>query len=334
MRVDHDSSYKSLFAHPELVCELLAAFLPFPWAHQLKAEACRRVNASYATDGGQQRHDDMVWQVRTGGEPGELYLLLEFQSLPERCMALRLLVYGGLLLQDLQKQGLAPSRKPLPELLPVVLYSGVRPWLSPLSLMELRLQEGDLGAFQPEQRYLLIDLVREAAAQARSGENIVLALFQCSRPGAAEDLSAAWATIGAWLLRQTNAALQHNVTRWVTRHLRRRYKRISIGWNNSLEEASVMMYISHFEEFLDQFKLEVSQAARQKGLLEGRQEGRQEGRGQVLGEVLQRMLEHEGQPLSPAAIGKLAAASPDQLQEWLDQVIDGQRPAALLDLCS
>lgn len=96
-----------------------------------------------------------------------------------------------------------------------------------------------------------------------------------------------------------------------------------------------MMYIEHFEEFLDQYKLEVSQAARQKGLLEGRQEGRREGRqearGQVLGEVLQRMLEHKRGPLSPAAIGKLAAASPAQLQEWLDQVIDGQRPAALLD---
>lgn len=145
MRADHDSSYKSLFAYPELVCELLAAFLPFPWVRQLTPQACRRVNASYATDGGQQRHDDMVWQVRTGGESGELYVLLEFQSQPERCMALRLLVYAGLLLQDLQKQGLLSARSPLPQVLPVVLYSGMQPWLSPLTLMELRRQGGRSG---------------------------------------------------------------------------------------------------------------------------------------------------------------------------------------------
>jgi hypothetical protein len=50
MKTTADSLYKQLFAHPEIVRDLLAGFLPVDWARALVVDAFERVNASYASD--------------------------------------------------------------------------------------------------------------------------------------------------------------------------------------------------------------------------------------------------------------------------------------------
>ncbi|HAB08131.1 MAG TPA: transposase, partial [Alcanivorax sp.] len=45
------------------------------------------------------RHGDAVWRIRWGEEWLYVYLLLEFQSSVDRFMALRIMVYTGLLHQ-------------------------------------------------------------------------------------------------------------------------------------------------------------------------------------------------------------------------------------------
>jgi predicted transposase YdaD len=90
----------------------------------LSGVAFERVNASYAGDNGQQRHDDMVWRLQVGGECIYIYLLLEFQSRSDRWMALRMQVYVGLLCQDLVKQRKLGRSGKLPPVLPIVLYNG------------------------------------------------------------------------------------------------------------------------------------------------------------------------------------------------------------------
>jgi hypothetical protein len=55
-------------------------------------------------------------------------LLLAFQSTPDPWMALRLLVYAGLLWQPLvREQRLLPDGR-LPPILPIVLYNGDARW--------------------------------------------------------------------------------------------------------------------------------------------------------------------------------------------------------------
>ncbi|HZV65527.1 MAG TPA: Rpn family recombination-promoting nuclease/putative transposase, partial [Telluria sp.] len=104
MAGDHDTGYRQLFAHPELVRDLLAGFTSFACFRNLDALAFERVNASYVSERDSQRHDDMVWRVRLDDEWLYVYLLLEFQSASDRWMALRMQVYLGLLYQDLVKQ--------------------------------------------------------------------------------------------------------------------------------------------------------------------------------------------------------------------------------------
>lgn len=168
MASDDDTSYKPLFAHPEMVRDLLLGFVPGTWVRQLDLASFERVSGSYVGDGGQQRHSDMVWKVRLSGEWIYIYLLLEFQSRSDPWMALRMQVYIGLLYQDLIKRHELPHCGKLPPVFPVVLYNGKLPWSAAISLTDLVApMPVDLQPLQASQRYVLVDqwrLPRDALA--------------------------------------------------------------------------------------------------------------------------------------------------------------------------
>ena len=103
MSREHDSSYKYLFSAPEMVRDLIMGFVPDEWLHSLDYATLERVDGSYITEDFKSRADDIVWRIKVGGEWVYLYLLIEFQSTVDKYMALRMMVYQGLLYQDLIK---------------------------------------------------------------------------------------------------------------------------------------------------------------------------------------------------------------------------------------
>ena len=120
---DHDTSYRLLFSHAEMVRDLLTGFVPESWIAELDLNSLEKMNGSYVSDDLRSRHNDAIWRVRWGQEWIYIYLLLEFQSTVDRFMPVRILTYTGLLYQDLvRRQELDNSRK-LPPVLPIVLYN-------------------------------------------------------------------------------------------------------------------------------------------------------------------------------------------------------------------
>jgi predicted transposase YdaD len=97
MSTPHDSGYKLLFSHPEMVRDLLRDWVPGYWITEADFSTLERINGSYVSEDQKQRHDDMVWRLRLKERWLWVYLVLEFQSEPDPWMALRLLVYVGLL---------------------------------------------------------------------------------------------------------------------------------------------------------------------------------------------------------------------------------------------
>ena len=116
----HDRSYKNLFAHPQMVQDLLAGFVRQDWVADLDFTTLERLNGTYVSDDLRERADDMVWRIRHREEWIYVYLLLEFQSGVDPYMAVRLLTYVGLLYQDLIKTGKLEQQR-LPPVLPLVL---------------------------------------------------------------------------------------------------------------------------------------------------------------------------------------------------------------------
>ena len=158
MRNDHDSGYKFLFSTPELVRDLILGFVPDEWLHSLDYRTLEIVPGSYVTEDLSKRSDDIVWRVKVGGEWVYLYLLIEFQSGVDKYMALRMMVYVGLLYQALIKQGQLLSDDRLPPVLPIVLYNGSPRWTAATDVFHLIPPvPGLVEQFKPRFSYLLVD---------------------------------------------------------------------------------------------------------------------------------------------------------------------------------
>ena len=126
---EHDSTYHRLFIHPGMVARLLREFVAGPWLDGLDLDGMERLNAKLHADTSARRDGDMIWRIpRHGGADTWLVLLLEFQSSSDPWMALRVMVYAGLLWQHLVKEKRLPPDGKLPPILPVVLYNGDRRW--------------------------------------------------------------------------------------------------------------------------------------------------------------------------------------------------------------
>ncbi|TBV10804.1 Rpn family recombination-promoting nuclease/putative transposase [Stutzerimonas kirkiae] len=101
----HDTGYKLLFSNPEFVRDLLLGFVPQDWVGQVDFSSLEMLNGHYVSEDMQGRYEDMVWRLKLGDDDWVyLYLLLEFQSTPDRFMALRLLTYVGLFWQQLENR--------------------------------------------------------------------------------------------------------------------------------------------------------------------------------------------------------------------------------------
>lgn len=105
---DHDTGYKMLFSHPEMVADLLRGFIREDWVSQLDFSTLEQVPATFISDKGRKRESDVIWRLRWRGGDRWLYvyLLLEFQSTVDPFMAVRVMTYVGLLYQQLIRQNL------------------------------------------------------------------------------------------------------------------------------------------------------------------------------------------------------------------------------------
>lgn len=218
MASDHDTAYKQLFAHPEMVRDLLRGYMPGDLLSQLDLATLERVNGSYAEGEGTQRHSDMVWKARLDGQWLYFYVLLEFQSEPDRWMALRMFVYVGLLYQDLIKRHELAADGLLPPVLPIVLYDGIRPWNASLSLGELIAAAPDgLEEYQPEMRYLLIE--RRHAYDGPIEDNLILLLFRAAETRSEDDYRMVLRQLVLWLGMERNAMLRNSAELWLRSRL-------------------------------------------------------------------------------------------------------------------
>ena len=74
-----------------MVGQLLREFVDGPWLDDLDLDGMERLNARFQAGTSERRGGDMVWRIprRSGGDT-YLVLPLEFQSTPDRWMALRM----------------------------------------------------------------------------------------------------------------------------------------------------------------------------------------------------------------------------------------------------
>ncbi|RKX75381.1 MAG: hypothetical protein DRP49_04715 [Spirochaetes bacterium] len=129
-----DAGYKYLFSSSRIACQLLHSFVDVPLVRNISPENLQLVDKSFVSDELLKRESDIIYKVNLKGASAYIYILLEFQSTPDKAMPARMLNYIMMFYDMI----LRSSRKGnLPAVLPLLLYSGEKDWNVPLKLERL-----------------------------------------------------------------------------------------------------------------------------------------------------------------------------------------------------
>ena len=254
-----------------------------------------------------RRSDDVVWRVKAGEDWLYLYILIEFQSTVDPFMAVRLLVYVGLLYQDLIRRQEVKPGHPLPPVLPIVLYNGGKTWTAPTDLAALLPRVPGLVAnYLPQLQYLLIDENRYGEEELAAMRNLVAAIIRFEHPANDQALLGLIDLLNDWLAGRPE--LKRTFALWIRALLLRRSKHtLVLPQVRDLTELK-MTLAEKFDQWAEQYKRE------------GRQEGRLEG--ETL--LLQRQLARRFGPLPAGVIARIAAATVEEIETWGDRVLDAR----------
>jgi hypothetical protein len=316
---DHDALYHRFFSDPVIVAQLLREFAAGPWLDDLDLDGLERLNTKFHADTGERREGDLVWRI-PGRDDGDAYvmLLLEFQSTPDPWMALRLLVYAGLLWQHLVREGRLTADGRLPPILPIVLYNGDARWRAAVDLAALiGLPEGSaMWRWQPVLRYHVIDEGAFDAGDLAGREGLPALLFRLENASGADQLVEVADAVLAWFGRHPGFQAARAV---LVELLSAAVAPLGPGVRvpEAMREVRNMLQ-TRVEQWIEQWK----QEGLAQGRLEGEREGEQKGRRQGEAAFLLRQLERRFGVLPGWARDHVLAADSVMLEEWALRVLD------------
>ncbi len=269
---EYDGGYKRLFSHPEMVADLLRDFIREDWVRELDLSTLEKVPGSYVTPELRSRESDVVWRVRWGSDHLlYVYLLIELQSTVDPLMALRMMVYLGLLYQDLNKRRELTRSGKLPPVLPLVLYNGYAPWSAAQDISEL-VEEvpGGMERYRPRLRYCLLDEMRMVDSELESLRNLAAGLFRLEKSRGPQDLQRVLAALTEWLREPGLEELRRSFALYLVRSLLpARVPGIEIPEATDLQEVKSML-AERVMDWTQQWKQEGLEEGLQKALAEVR----------------------------------------------------------------
>ncbi|WP_404932153.1 Rpn family recombination-promoting nuclease/putative transposase [Massilia atriviolacea] len=315
MPAHHDLPYRALFAHPELVRELLTTFTPLKLFDDVALSAFEAVDPAYVSEGLAARQNDIVWRVRIGGQCLYVYILLEFQSGMDRWMALRMQNYVGLLCQNLVKRHALPPSLMLPPVLPLVFYNGVPRWNASVDLAALVDAPAELMPFQPSQRYVLIDRQRLDPAALEANATLLALLIRMELSSAPEVRNKVLPALLTWFKDAPQASLMRSVEVWLQALAARRGNPESFSMDSAKEVSDMGR---QFETWAEEFE----DVGFQKGNAEVLAKGIAKGQVAALRGVLDKLLRKRFGALPEPAAQRIATATQAELEQWFERGLD------------
>ena len=149
----YDKAYKALLRNREVFCRFMRSLVDEELAQKVSPENIEIVNKSYITRGGLEYLSDLIYKVLIEPEyEAYFYILMEFQSRPDKSMPLRILNYIVQFYQSL------PKKDKLPAIFPVVLYNGEREWKVKTEISQCIKNKWIPEKYIPKMSYYLIDI--------------------------------------------------------------------------------------------------------------------------------------------------------------------------------
>ena len=248
------------------------------------------------------------------GSPALVYILFEHKSYPDAMVAFQLLRYVIAIWQRYLTDG---GRKPLPLIIPMVVYHGAEPWNVPVDFAALFEPDEALAGIVPDFRYFLSDLGAQADhelsrfALLRSG---LMALKHATRGSGIVSIEAI-----------VTAEIWHDlfcgvVIKYIFRAFREIDRDEVVRLLTTIKEKAGSIMVSNIaQEWIDEGKA--------LGLLQGdKREWRKGSEGMAQGEarLLTRQLTRRFGTLPAEVTARMEDADTDTLETWADRLLDAR----------
>jgi len=265
----YDRGYKKLFSNKGFFQQLLESFVPFTWVKELDFDHCELLDKTFISKEYEKRESDVIYKVQLRGKTAYIVILIEFQSSPDRFMALRVLHYIVSFYMRLKDS--EEKFEKLPPVFPIVVYSGKELWTAPINLAELIENNELLGEFALNFNYFKIAENEISIAKLLEIGNVVSTLFlgevHYNRALLIQELSK--------LLKQENHLMVSMLFNYFEQLFRHK-KMEEVDWN-SLDQIRSQEEINMFLENMQVCDEIAYQKGKKEGLLEGKREGLFEG---------------------------------------------------------
>jgi len=318
---DHDLLFRSTFTDLRHARPLLRRLLPEAIAATCDWDSLRVLPGSFVDSDLREYHTDILFGIECQGTTLLLHLLLEHKAYADRYTALQVLRYVVRIHEGHLQQGAQDAA--LPPVLPIVLYHGRAAWRAPVDTLQLFRLEGlspaarqALMPFQANLRFLLVELAKDA-----------------EEPGVGDGSSEVSLTpIGALtllLLQHVRQAGEQGVEGLVRRWL----PLWQSAWRDAIERLALLSLLNYMVSQLatspDQIFVAVAmihedaipmaKTIKEQWMAEGK------------AEVLLRQMRRRFGELPPEAMERIQRAGVDQLEHWLDRILDARTLGELLD---
>ncbi len=286
-----DRALRRLFGHPEVVADLLRGFVPLAPVSSFDRNSLQPLPDNRVDFNFNKRESDRTWSFSIEGG-ARVVMIFEAQSYEDRAMAGRMAVQVAMFCENFQR--LWPSEL-LPEVLPVVFYTGGARWRAVRSLSEAASGKAGLLTYFADSCYLLLE-TGVLATGPLPKHNLVSLIVRMEAARGASDLVEVLASEREFLERR-HPSLWSDYFTWAVEVLAPVKRPDTEGRGvESLQEGIDMIaerIQEEREEWRQQAMAEGLSEGKVKGLLEGRAEGRMEGLAQGRAEERARSLARE-----------------------------------------
>lgn len=270
-RRPQDSAYKYLFSNKRIFHQLITQFVDLGIAKKISLDSIQQVDRSFIADDLKKRESDLIYQVNLQGQELYIYILVEFQSKPDKTIPIRMLLYI-LHLYDLIYRNSQAGK--LPAILPILLYNGKEEWTIPFKIEEL-INKHLPSRFIPRFSYYPIIEKNLPPAKLNKLKGLVSAVFYLENQNNPEKLAEAIDHVIHFLDKEQPEELRM-FTCWVNEIFRGTLKKESIEKIRNLTEVKSMLS-EVVDQMIDKEKQIGIQEGMQKGIQKGIQKGLQKG---------------------------------------------------------
>lgn len=153
----HDRFIRSIFTNPKIVKEFFETHLPEKVKEAIDLNTIEPQKDSFIDDKLKQQISDILFATKFNNEDGYLYVLIEHTSRVDKMLPFRLIKYmAAIIEQHLKKTELTK----LPIIVPLILYTGQKPYPYSMDLFDLYGTNKDLAREIMGKPTQLIDLAK------------------------------------------------------------------------------------------------------------------------------------------------------------------------------